>query len=444
MIGIIGPADSVALAVSVARADGLQGSVIGRVYESVEGAPALARELDQVCQVLLFTGRIPHALGEREGGLRAALQYVPHSGADLYAAIVQLLRERGCRLPRLSLDTIESGIVKEAFEDMDLEPPEHVLSLETGERPGALRTAADIAAFHRERHRSGDVEVGLTCVASVSQALAADGVPVMRVRHTRSAMREALRQARLAERLAITEGSQPAVVLVQAPRDAHDPPEHAGPYESQRRHLRAREAVLDLAERLQGRVADLDAGTLIVYTSRSIIENALSLLVAGHDGPLSRHRVPSEARLGVGLGTSVAMAEENARLARTMSDRDGALYVGFPDGEVLRVGGDRRTTTYRLRETHPEALRVARELGIGPLALSRLTRALQQVDSTAVTAMDLARAYGVEPRSARRLITALQRAGIATQEGRQGGPGAGRPQTVYRIDMERLVGGQQG
>ena len=72
--------------------------------------------------------------------------------------------------------------------------------------------------------------------------------------------------------------------------------------------------------------------------------------------------------------------------------------------------------------------------------MTRLTRALRQVDPTAMTASDLALAYGIEARSARRLITALRRAGIATSNGRQGGPRAGRPQTVYRIDLDRLAG----
>jgi response regulator of citrate/malate metabolism len=123
-----------------------------------------------------------------------------------------------------------------------------------------------------------------------------------------------------------------------------------------------------------------------------------------------------------------------------MGERDGSLHVGFPDGEVLRAdpGGD--ATTYRLRETRPSTERVAREIGIGPLALTRLTRALRQVDPAAVTASDLALAYGIEARSARRLMTALRRAGIATSNGRQGGPRAGRPQTVYRIDLDRLAG----
>lgn len=57
-----------------------------------------------------------------------------------------------------------------------------------------------------------------------------------------------------------------------------------------------------------------------------------------------------------------------------------------------------------------------------------------------MTAFDLALAYGIEAWSARRLMTALRRAGIATTSGRQGGPRAGRPQAVYRIDMDRLAG----
>ncbi|MEZ4595733.1 MAG: hypothetical protein R3C32_02210 [Chloroflexota bacterium] len=61
-----------------------------------------------------------------------------------------------------------------------------------------------------------------------------------------------------------------------------------------------------------------------------------------------------------------------------------------------------------------------------------------------MTAAELARAYGIEARSARRLTTSLQRAGIATATGRQGGGGAGRPQTVYRIDVGRLIPAPKG
>ena len=439
MIGIIGAADSVRLLLDIAEEDGLADSVLGRPYESIDEAPALARELDRVCQVLLFTGRYLLAHSMRLGELTAAVHYVPHSGADLYAAIVGLLREYG-EMPRVSIDTIEPRILAAAFEDLDFEPPRHHVPLEVGDDLGTVRSIDDLVAFHAECFRRGEVDVCLTCVGSVYERLHASGVTAVRIRHSRSVMGEALRRAHLAERLAFTQTMQPAAVLIKLPRPQSHAAEDAGPYDAQRRRLRAREAVLDIAERLQGRLADVDDETSMVYTSRGTIESALSRISAGHDGPLSLARLPADVRVGVGLGRTVAAAEENARLALAMSRRDGTLHVGLPDGEVLEIGHDRPATSYRLRETHPSALKVADELGIGPLALTRLTRALQQVDASAVTAAELARAYGIEARSARRLITALQRAGIATQLGRQGGPGAGRPQTVYRVDLERLVG----
>src|SRR4029079_11521113 len=61
MIGVIGPADSVRLAGDVARAEAIE-QVIARSYESVDQAPALARELDAVCQVILMTGRYSYAM----------------------------------------------------------------------------------------------------------------------------------------------------------------------------------------------------------------------------------------------------------------------------------------------------------------------------------------------------------------------------------------------
>ena len=438
MIGVIGPADSVRVAVEVARAEGLE-QVIGRAYDSVEEVTALARELDAVCQVLLLTGRYSYELVRRSTELRATLQFVPHGGADLYGTLVRFLRARGCQLPRISLDTIEPDIVREAFEDLELEPPEHVLSLDT---ELGIRSVADITAFHRELQRSGSVDVCLTCVGSVHEQLSTEDIPSWRIVHTTSVVREALRQAHLAERVAVSEATQPAVVLVTlAYRQAGLSDD--GGYDGQRRQLRARGAILDLAERVGGRATDVDARTFLVYASRGSVESALARLIDGHDGPLSRSNLPAGVRIAVGFGASVAIAEQKARLALAMGSRDGALHVGFPDGEVLRADPG-RPATYRLRETRDTTQRVARELGIGPLALTRLTRALRQVDPSAVTAADLALAYGIEARSARRLMTALTRAGFATRSGRQGGPRAGRPQIVYRIDMDRLAGAGSG
>lgn len=449
MIGVIGPADSVALALSVATERGLADQVVGRSYRSVDEAPALARELDRVCQVLLFTGRVPYSVARASGRLSASLRFVPHSGADLYRTLVGLLRERRGELPRISLDTIEPDVVREAYEDIGLEPPKHVLELEVDGDPGRVRGSAELVAFHRARFEAGDVDLCVTCLGEVDRELRAQGVGTWRIAHTRAVLREALDAAALQARLAITETTQPAAVMVALSGPSREPapavgPDGRGEYGVERRRLRVRERALDLAESLQGRLADLDGRTFIVHTNRGAIEAAIERLSAGHGGPLDLGGSEPGLRMGIGVGATVPGAEENARRALVMSERDTDLHVAYPDGALTRVPRDGRAVTLRLRETDVNSARVARQLGLGPLSLTRLTRALRQVDVSAVTAADVARAYGIEARSARRLMTALRRAGIATELGRQGGPRAGRPQTVYRIDVGRLVGAEEG
>ena len=62
------------------------------------------------------------------------------------------------------------------------------------------------------------------------------------------------------------------------------------------------------------------------------------------------------------------------------------------------------------------------------------------MDPDQITARGLADAYGVEARSARRLLNALRAAGFAEEVGVHVSTGAGRPQTVYRVAMQRLLG----
>lgn len=438
MIGVIGPADSTSLAMRVAQEEGFGHEVLVRSYDSVDEAARLARELAELCQVILFTGRVPYAQTKRAGTMSAALQYVPHSGADLYRALLHLQREHRGELPRISLDTIEPSVVAEAYEDLGLPPPQHVLALDTG-IDGSIRPVADITAFHLARYSDGDVDVCVTCLGSVFRELATAGVPAVRIAHTRSVLRDSLRQAHLAARLAITEAMQPGAVIVRFADQEKGPAGGPASYEGQRRSLEVRMAVVGLAEGLSGRFAELDAQTLIVYASRSTVEAALSRLAVDRSGPFGVLRRMPDLTMGIGLGSTVRAAEENARRAFVMGERYGELHIGFPDGEVQLATQDKTAASYRLRETRGPTLRVAERLGLGPLAFARLVRALGQVDVASLTATDLARAYGIEPRSARRLMTSLQRAGIATRMGVQGGPGAGRPQTVYRIDVAKLV-----
>lgn len=434
MIGIIGPGDSVALALQVAAELGLGDRVLSRVYEHVEEVRSIARELDDACQVLLFTGRVPHALASRDKDLRAVLAFVPHGEIDLYRAISLALRDRGGRLPVMSIDTIERAAVDEVFLDLGTELPAEVLQLEIDEN-GNARSAADIAAFHIEAYRRGDVELCLTCLGAVRDWLVEAGVPVIRVEHTRASLREALNHAGLADRLARSQASQIAVAVVDTTKLRERMVAADGSIDDSRLGRDVRRQVEDLAARLHGTITTRDERYVTIHATRGALEPELQRLSSGRS---RAGRSAASLPVGFGTGESTASAEQNARRALSFADERPGPHALFVDGISVQELGQPRLV-HRLRETDGRTLARARSLGIGSLTLARLVAAMRQLDTESVTARDLALAYGVTSRSALRILGRLEKAGYASVLGLHVAPRAGRPQTVYRVDIDRLL-----
>lgn len=414
MIGVIGSEDSVALALRVARELGLSDRVLGRAYAAVDEVPTLARDLDSLCQVLLFTGRVPYERAlSLDPPLRATLDYVPHSAIDLYRTLALVMRTNAGAVPAFVVDTIDRSIVEEVCQDLSISTPISVLGLDVEGR--GLRTVEDVVAFHVEAARTGRAELSLTCLGAVNQRLRELGLPVSRIEHTRSTLHHALTRASLYVRGREAESAKPAVALLR-------PAKGAG----------AGGAVSDLesfARRLNGVLQQLHDGTWCVHTTYAALDSSL---LSGES------EVPGDWETGYGVGSTLPDAERNARRALKVRQPGNRSATVLADGTVVGVGVQ-GTMSLRLRETDDQLLAHARAVGVRALTLTRLAVALRDLDPDALTVRELARAYGVEPRSAARLLARLEKAGIAAVRGVDGAPGAGRPEMVYRVDVDRLL-----
>jgi hypothetical protein len=370
--------------------------------------------------------------------LTAQLEYIRHSGVDLYQTLLVTVMEHAGRLPIVSLDTIEPRIVSETFRDLGLEQAPHLFPLDRSTFP---QTTDDIVAFHRELVKSGSVELALTCLASVAQRLVSDGIPVRRIKHTTSSVREALVHASLAARLAESRAAQAAVAIIEISREGAETSARRPTLAVTQLQLRVQEALLGYAEGLRGTLAPRDAYTFVVHMTRGTVENAINRFVAGHASVLEQRRFPVPVSIGFGIGSTVHGAEDHAWTALARARETGDTHVVYADGKVFRAGKTSKMEAVGLRQTNARALERARSLGLGPLALRRLTDALLRADPSAITAKELGEAYGVGTRSARRLLKSLERGGFAEQHGRHVGAGPGRPQTVFRVDLTRLADG---
>jgi hypothetical protein len=421
MIGIIGSADSVGLVSQVASEMDLAEGLVVRSYSQPEEAPGYVRELDPVCGVILFTGRVPHDLAKSHASPDVATDYIPHSGADLYRTLVVMARRYGGRLPASSIDTISADVVQENYDDLGEIPPRHIYA------PDAILRGdvglQDLVDFHRNLYAQGEVETCITCLSHVRDQLEALDVPVFRVAHTRGAVRDSLRRAALTAQLRTATASQIAVIAIGASDDGAPGTLSA--------------TVDNLSDIVRGRLIAEGPGASNIATTRGAVEGELQR--RGRE--LKRMLADLDrigARIGVGFGTSLPHAEEQARYALGIATATRMHSVVMPDGSITRLDDGERTGI-RVRDTDRRRLEAARQAGIGPITFSRLQAALASLGTHRFTAKEFALAYGVETRSARRLLTGLISAGLAQTSGAQPAPRAGRPQVIYELDVRALL-----
>jgi hypothetical protein len=430
MIGLIGPADSVELVVRVAREIDLQPLLIPRSYRHAEQATAIARDIEGLCSVILFTGRVPYVMAAASGKLTVRTAYIPHEGTDLYRAIAGILlspNHRG-KLPRASFDSIEALQVSEAFQELGLDPPQHILPLHDDTRDRFI-DVTQIADEHHRLFTAGQVELCVTCIGDVHRRLLSLKAPAIRIVHSRIVVREALLRARLSIDLSRAEASQVAVCVMQVCNER----------KKWRRALSQRLLVTvarKYADLLDGRVISQRQGELVILTTRGAVERSFQEEIASRASAM-KTELREHLKLGIGFGATASLAEANARRAVEAADGAGQHMLIAPDDqtimplEVVRQGD--------AREQRAQNLRAARQLNLSPTIIRRMRAAFRQLDPTTFTSNELASTYGVIPRSARRLIATLRERGLVEESGIEKSDGAGRPQIAYRIALDRLT-----
>ncbi|WP_033288994.1 hypothetical protein [Amycolatopsis jejuensis] len=425
MIGFVGTSDTVERAQRAAESIGLGDRFVARAYRLTPEVVEPARELDQFCEVILFPGRIPHHLALRASGYeyRAALLYVAESSNDLYRTLIEYFRGP---LPhpkpqRISIDMFDRDLVREVFDDLKLGAPKHVLPIDDiGGDWGDVN--ANVLDFHLRLLEAGEVDMCVTGLRSVHEALSERGVPNLRADHTVATYREALQRADLTS---LTRRSQAQQLCVGCTAPIEDGTPEA-----------AREAARLLADALGGAVGELswDPGQPTVQLSRGDLEAAVAAHRAGEPTGFDVLDGTSVV-VGFGVGLSVRDSSECARRALTMAVRSVSNCVTYSDGTVVVLGRAGKQRAHSLRSGDSGIT------GLGPTVVNRLLEIFRRVDPEAVSAAQLATEYGIRERSARRMLGQLVVAGLAERLGKEGAPGAGRPRTLYRVKVSRLAEG---
>ncbi|MGD9795101.1 MAG: hypothetical protein AB7V43_16650, partial [Acidimicrobiia bacterium] len=154
-IGMVCTPETEALVRRAAESIGVEDQVHVRTHTRTPDVIEPSLQLDRLCDVILFPGRIPHHIAMTSGHrFRAELRYVPESSNDLYRTLFDLAVVTDRPAPRISVDHFSRSLVTEVFEDLRLPAPTDILEID--EIPGEWEEVNRIVAdFHLDAFRAG-------------------------------------------------------------------------------------------------------------------------------------------------------------------------------------------------------------------------------------------------------------------------------------------------
>jgi len=419
VIGIVGPNDTADMIDRVAKEIGLNSALVVSKYKTPRETPDLVRTLLPVCSVILFSGRLPYRIARSAGFAPDNLDYIPHEGTDLFRslALIALSDKYKGRIPKLSFDSIPERDAAEAYAELQLTGDHYVIPFEADDAPQGIDIGR-ILSTHRSLFGEGKVESCVTCIRSVYEALSELNIPVIRIGHVRTSIRQALLRAQLRDELAQAEASQVAICVLT-------------------RHPNLKPSAKQLSKTAQlcanlfgARILKVDESEALLITTRGTV-----------DRHLNSQAIPENAAdncafiLGIGIGPNADQAEVFARQAQLRILSSATRYLQI-ERTVLLV---EKVDPNEAREIRHSDLEISRNLQVSPAVIRRLGAAFKGLDPNGFTASEFAQGYDIQPRSARRLLTLLKERGFVEESGLGVAHRAGRPQRIYRIFLDRML-----
>ena len=412
MIGVVGPDDTVSLIEQIAHELGIGAVLMPVRYSAPEDTVRVLRTIWPACVSVLFSGRMPYRLAMLAGFPADRLDYIPHEGTDLFRilALAALETDQVGSLPSFSFDTIPERDVAESYQELGLRSGFRVIPLESDDTPPRI-DAARIEQAHRALVESGAAERCATCIRDVYERLVAAGLPAMRIDHSRNSVRQALLRSKLRHDLNEAESSQIAACLISG-------------------DITALSLAATAIEKLTGgRLVESGLGEAMILTTKGALHRTIHPILH----PLS-DEIPTLA-VSVGVGINADQAEALARESseRPPSDHDRVFEV------------DSAAMFYRIidrneaRDARQDDLELSQMLDVPSTVIHKLVSVFRTIDPNGFTAVEFASAYNVQPRSARRLLTTLKDRGFVQEQGSRAKDRAGRPQTVYRMFLDRFI-----
>jgi len=424
-LGIIGVEDNLQWLISVVKE-----------YSEFECIPFLHFYEKDVISILeahsndvdmwLFSGVFPYSVAEKWGRVHKPMFYVPYTGTSLYKTLYRILYHHHLDINQLSFDALKTSELQQIFEELDID----YSSSHLYEEPKSIE---DVVEYHERLWKKGQTAAAVTCTWQVQKELEKRGVPVFRVKHTKSAVTSVLDEALKTQEMLRFKDRQIAVQIFEVDLFSSLSISSFSSDEMYNMEIKNTQKLLKYAKRIQGSLKTVSPGCYVIFTTRgelSDITDNFSVIP-----PIDEMEDIAKGKItcGIGIGQSAYDAEMMARNALLQARKHGKenWMVAFDNKTFKGPLGKKESLTYSYNDKDMQA--ISEQTSLSVATISKIDSILLKMGRSEITCQDLATKLQILPRSARRIMSQLEKSGYAEEIGEETPHPRGRPRKVYRV-----------
>ena len=399
----------------------------------------VVKEAEKNADIYLFAGSVPYRIAKKYRITDKPMVFIPLSGTALYRTLFAIVTEtefNPVNNPfKFSIDTFNKDEVEECLDELEFRPEELFLS--------TYQNTDELVQYHYQLWSDKKIDIAITCVKSVYEALRDLGVLVYRVIPTRSTIRMSLEKVKLEGKALLNSTTQIAVGLLQFNNVFSS--SHLADYKTKRKKAALQNLLIDFGEEARAIFDWSDRDEVRFITTRGAIENVTQKYKKITLLNEIAMKTDIESSLGVGFGHTANEAEINAREALVKAQLNKLhCFVVDVEGTVYGPIGQDTQLKYSLRSDDPFRMRLAKSAGLSIATINKLFSFCESFGGKNISAIDLANGLNMTIRSARRILTTLERSNLAVLVGEEQPIHRGRPRHLYNIQLSEEMNNMKG
>jgi hypothetical protein len=287
---------------------------------------------------------------------------------------------------------------------------------------------------HLNNYFSGAADVCVTGLSEVAIELAAKSIPHHRVLPTQRALLSSV--SKLHTKITSIESKSNTAVIIIGINTEHSEDAGKDVCDELRRDYEAAAIAKSLAVRLDSDLIPCRNGTFMIYCDRDILISETDDFHTVFFSQLSLRQTLLNFSVGIGLGSTIKDANENARLAfsKASASRDSVAYVAF-DATNIRGPLEIRPRNNADSASSASFASVLMNMGFGQENAHKMASIIEASSTKRFTIKELSNKSGISSRAVTRVVQSLEDAGYCTSVGMQVGVSAGRPARVLGFNV---------